>query len=477
MGLIRTFFRRFVSRALYAIFCTTGAIALLPATAGAAAVNHFDRSGMPHQPMAVAGARLQPPPEQTGHGSVDVTSTRRGLPQQPAPSGAAPAFTDLYDVTWEEIPMPEITPAAPHVVTTTSIANDGTIAGLDGEGLVLWHPQTQAWEHVPAALALAPVVISPDGSSVVATGDSGTQPESTNVLTWSRATGWQALAGAAADQSTVYGLSRNFRFATGSGGNVGDASQAWVWAVDGGTQQLLPTPDSAFSTSASAVSEDGSVVIGNGTRFPRNGGDWPEDVAVRWVEGGPPTTLRDPDGNELYGASACNADCSIIFGSGDIFSSPSWFLKNNGEFGSFGTLPDGETAPYQYYVSGASPDGSLVAGLYSAKADPDNPHSNAYAYMPFLWTPATGLVSLRSLGIEVDWGDFPALQLSSDARHLLIGPALDPWDERTRNWAVVVNLMPKAARPEGGHSGHGRPASPAPKRNGSFRAGPATAVD
>jgi len=447
MGFIRAFFR-FVAHDRCAPCRAICALALVPAATGALAA--------------------------TDAGS-DSAQSRRAAPMQ---SAAAPSLSDLYSVAWEEIPMPESTPANPHLVTPTSIANDGTIAGMDADGMLFWHPDTRTWEQVPRTLALAPVIISPDGSSALATGAPHAQPESTNVLTWNLATDWQALAGSDADQSTVYNVSRNFRFAVGAGGHLGEPSQAWVWDVDGGTQQLLSTPDSAFNASASAVSEDGRVVVGNETRFPQ-GGDWPESVAIRWVDGGPPTILRDPDGHELYGATACNADCSIIFGSGDIFSAPSWFLKSNGEFGSFGTLPDGEVVPYQYYVGDASADGSLVAGIYSAKADPDNPYSNAYAYMPFLWTPATGLVSLRSLGIEVDWGDFLALRFSPDARHLLIGPALDPWDERTRNWAVVVHLTPKASGPgpAPGHSSHGQPTPPAPGPNRNLRAGSQAVAD
>gem|GEM_PF-1466542 len=372
--------------------------------------------------------------------------------------------------------MPESMPADPRSIVATSIAIDGTIAGRNGNGLVLWHPQTQAWDQQPKPLRDAAVFISPDGSSVLAMDDSQ-QPEPTNTLVWNHATGWQVLAGSTADQSVIYNVSRNFRFATGSGGDFGNPYQAWVWDIDGGVQHLLPTLDSSFNTFASAVSEDGSVVVGNGLRFPRKGGDWPESVAVRWIEDGPATTLRDPDGNELYEATACNADCSIIFGSSVLFGSNAWFLKSDGAFGFLGTLADGDPALYQYYVGDVSADGSLVVGIYSAKARPDDRYSNDYAFMPFLWTPTTGMVSLRSLGIEVDWGGIPIVRLSSDGRLVLVASPRELADDPVRSRAAVLHLTPKAARPDGGHSAHGQPASQRPARNGFLRTGSKAAID
>ncbi|MBX3688551.1 hypothetical protein, partial [Dokdonella sp.] len=260
--------------------------------------------------------------------SVTVRSSKttpqfqRTASQRPVRPFGTPRLTDLYSVTWEEIPMPDSTPLDPHVITADSITNDGTIAGRGTGALVLWHPDTQAWEEVPKHHNALPMLISPDGASVVTT-DASQSPEPTKILAWNRASGWQALTGRTVTQSQAYNVSRNFRFVVGAGNNIGETAQAWVWALDGGIQQMLPNPEWSGGAGALAVSDDGNVAVGVAIRAPLPGEIWPNRLAVRWVNGGPPAMLRAPDGSELSAAVACNADCSMVFGSNG------WFLKNN----------------------------------------------------------------------------------------------------------------------------------------------------
>lgn len=378
--------------------------------------------------------------------------------------------------------MPESTPFDPHIIRADSVASDGTIAGLGTDSLVFWHPGTQAWEWAPRPHDAGVTLISPDGSSIVTT-FFPQRPDPVNVVTWNRTDGWQALSGSTVAQSVAINVSRNFRFVVGAGNNNGEAAQAWVWAMDGGVQQLLSTPqaDGVVAALAGMVSDDGNVVIGNAIRPAEwEGFFYEEYVATRWMGGGSPTILRDPDGNELYEASACNDDCSIVFGTGV------WFLKDDGEFGFLGKISDGYPTPGPfgpYYATDASSDGSVVVGVYSAKEYPGLPNSESYVDRPFVWTRETGMASLRSmeaiLGIrgndwdQDDWGYLANVRVSPDGRLILISG--EHVAGLPGGWAddrvVVVHLTPKAVRPTGGHSTHAAPTPPRAGSNGSARMG------
>jgi hypothetical protein len=361
--------------------------------------------------------------------------------------------------------MPESTPVNPHIITADSITDDGTIAGIGTGGLVLWHPDTQTWEFLPKQLDNGPALISPDGSSIVTT--DAEQMPATDILTWNRVDSWQVLAGSMVDQSVATSASRNFRFLVGGGNNNGEVEQAWVWDLDGGVQQMLPNPDWSGGAAAIAVSDDGNVVIGIAVRAPQPGEIYPDILPVRWVGGGPPAMLRAPDGRELSGAVACNADCSIVFGANG------WIMKDNGEFDFLGLLdaiPDAYPNIYgAYYIHDVSADGSMAVGLYSANMYPANPNSESYVQRPFIWTRETGLTSLRWLAGDLGIGNydsptFERMRFSPDGQRILMS-----WmDASYQSRVVVLHLTPKFAHPVRGHSTHARPPPPRADRNGSL---------
>ncbi|MBZ0223702.1 MAG: hypothetical protein K8F35_11810 [Dokdonella sp.] len=397
--------------------------------------------------------------------------TQWAVLQEPTKADGARRFSDLYSVTWEEIPMPYSTPADRHDIRADSIANDGTIAGTGSDGvLVLWRPDSQTWEWLPEALdPTMPKLISSDGSSVIATDDPY------RILTWNRMDGWQALAGSTVTQSAASNVSKNFRFVVGGGRNDGEAPQAWVWSLDGDIQQILQTPigDCIVAAQAEAVSNDGNVVIGNALcPTEENGFHYIKYIATRWIAGGPPTILHDPYGRELPRVAACNADCSTVFGDGP------WFLKSNGEFGFMGNISDGypwtEDSYGPYHIFDASADGSIVVGLYLANIYPQNPNLEIYDDRPFIWSQVAGMTSLRSLGIwDEDWDIISTVRLSPDGRLLLVAGLRKTWGF----WAVVVHLTPNPVRLTGGHSTHAMPTPPRANQGASLRAGSGAVVD
>ncbi|MEO8803542.1 MAG: hypothetical protein ABI304_05680 [Rudaea sp.] len=393
--------------------------------------------------------------KQTAFGTGDLNLTRLTTLAQPSCPTVAPKLSDLYNITWDEIPIEEGTPADPNYLGAQSIANDGTIAGDRNGHLVLWHPDTRTWEDVPRDIASLPADISPDGLSVIATDAITDEPQPIDILIWQRSTGWQPLPGTAVSRSVHDSVSHNFKYVAGTGHDTGGTDRVWIRAIDG-AQQMLPTTNNDFTASLPfAVSDDGRTAVGIGLRFPTP--DYPLHVAVRWNIDSLATTLTNPDGEELAVASACDANCNIIYGAGLYDYEPNqphpgeaWYLKDDGEFGYLGALADAPVTARSYACTDATPDGSLVVGTYTAYKYIDYPDSGTSSRM-FIWTQATGIVSVRSLVDELgigddDWDEIDAVRVSPDGSKILIGGVHIRQQFHVDHFrAIVLNLMPKAA--------------------------------
>jgi hypothetical protein len=394
---------------------------------------------------------------QPGFGTGDLTLTHLTALQQPACPAVMPKLSDLYNISWDEIPIEPWAEQKQTFMSADSIADDGTIQGVKNGHLVLWHPTTRIWEDASPRLITGFTRISSDGLSVVATEDNGSDPTSpVHTLLWQRITGWQALPGDVLNRSRVTAVSRNLRYVAGVAQDSMDGSP-WIRVTDG-VQALLPLSDAAVrGATPSAVANDGSAIVGTAPTDIMGGDVFsPLRVAVRWKNGGTPEILSNPEGEKLENARACNADCSIVFGDGIFLPSPDhphpeqpWYLKNDGTFGYFGILDDAATEAHSYTVADATSDGSLAVGSYR---NINSPNATPY-YLAFLWTQATGIVSVRSLvddlGIgDNNWFQVSATSVSSDGRMILLSGAfaLPPPNGQTRvpaSRAVVLRLTPK----------------------------------
>jgi hypothetical protein len=395
---------------------------------------------------------------QTEFGSGDLTLSRLTNLKQPSCPTVTPKFSDLYTITWDDLPIELGTPQNPNVIAAESIAEDGTVAGRGGDGLMLWHPSTRTWEDAPKALAAMPVFISPDGSEVIASeyasADQLLAGAPQHTLLWQHS-GWQPLPGDAVNESWHTGVSHNFNYVVGYGRNgPNDPDSVWIRAISG-VQQLLPVTAAIPGGTPLAVSNDGNTVVGVTLRFPTPSD--PERVAIRWNNGGQPTIIHSPDGEELAVASACDANCSIVFGAGLYSYDPNhahpgeaWYLKSDGAFGYFGALVDALVTARSYAVSDAIPDGSLAVGAYQTYP-PSVGYPAGTVSRAFIWTEATGIVSVRSLVDELgigddDWDEMNAVRISTDGRKILLGGLhrldLSPLGHSR---AVVLQLVPKSA--------------------------------
>lgn len=394
--------------------------------------------------------------KQAAFGSGDLTLTRLTHLRQPACPYVQPKFGDLYDITWNVVPLPEGTSTDPNAIMLDSIANDGTIAGRRDGHLVLWHPDSQTWEDIQRDLATyyAPVFISPDGLSVIAT------DASDSVLLWKRSTDWQVIPDAQISGWYPTSISRNFEFLSGPGP---DLSDVWVVGIDGG-QRTLQGRQNYFDEwqIVHAISNDGNTAIESAPIY-----GYPlyyaysQIESIRWRADMPPALLESPAGENLAYASACDANCNIVFGSGltnspDGQSDPNeaWYLKQDGTFGHLGSIDGAYYSSHPYFVTGLSPDGTFAIGLYEAQRYPGYDES-PIVMRPFVWTQATGILPLATIlsemGIDIGIaypGDvsvpFDIAMFSADGNTILLrGMFYSDKGEPTVK-VFVLHLMPKA---------------------------------
>jgi probable HAF family extracellular repeat protein len=147
------------------------------------------------------------------------------------------------------------------------------------------------------------------------------------------------------DRSFAQGVSADGSVAVGFG-----SSQAFRWTVSTGMVQLAPLPGSS-STRASAVSGDGSVVVGF-RRYP-SGPNTERNEALRWTPSGDVSSL-----GFTGSATGVSADGSVIVGQlVDVTSEAFRWTSEAGAVG-LGVLPGGNYS----FAFDVSADGSTIAG-------------------------------------------------------------------------------------------------------------------
>jgi probable HAF family extracellular repeat protein len=144
-------------------------------------------------------------------------------------------------------------------------------------------------------------------------------------------------------------------------------------------------PGGATSSSAVAVSADGSVVVGASSSA--NG----SEEAVRWTRAGGPVGLGDLPGGAFYSeADGVSADGNVIVGSGGVAADLELrqafrWTPSNGMVG-LGYLP-GAGAGATSAANEVSRDGNTVVGF----------SSSGIGLQAFRWTPGAGMVGLGEL--------------------------------------------------------------------------------
>lgn len=189
-----------------------------------------------------------------------------------------------------------------------------------------------------------------------------------------------SASGVSADGSVVVGSSQRERTDSPYRG-----WEAFRWTQGTGMVGLGNLPGGDFGSRASEVSGDGSVVVGYGfsnTNFLK---------AFRWTQGTGMVELGDlPGGGFDNFASGVSFDGSVVVGGSNTDIGPQAFLWTQamGTVG-LGDLPGGSSLVGENFswAQGVSFDGSTVVG-YSQSANGQE---------AFRWTQATGMVGLGDL--------------------------------------------------------------------------------
>jgi hypothetical protein len=349
-----------------------------------------------------------------------------------------PKLTDLYDIEW--IPLPNV-PGTPDDVIATSVADDGTVAGVHNAALALkrWKPGDATWETLPGP-ALAgfsnPVRIAGDGSLIYANEQNSLER---GPLVWQWPHGLTRVAGMRYVRSTMLAVSQDSSRIVGIGTPEGAQSQGgWIWDAENG-QVDLPAPASARP---SAVSNDGATVLGHTIRLVQN--IYPAPVAFMWSASEGYAAMLDDNGAELGEPSACNHDCSIAFGNG------SWGARPEGTSVAWVRLADGGVSflpmPAQAVnvnVADATADGTLAVGaLWLPSGTPKRTQA-------LLWMQYTGNVAvqdvLSTLAPGVAWDEMRATDVSPDGSYVLLTGYDTVGQFGRKNHAALLRLVPKAA--------------------------------
>ncbi|KPJ71743.1 MAG: hypothetical protein AMS14_08970 [Planctomycetes bacterium DG_20] len=237
-------------------------------------------------------------------------------------------------------------------------------------------------------------------------------------------TGSRATA-VSADGSVVIG---NTSFAGGDGLET-NVTCPFRWTVEGGTIPIGPERDYAYDVSA-----DGAVVVGT-RRYPLSlevyvqnpPGPW----AVRW-------TPDDPDdpavlGRNGTGARAISADGSVIVGSIShpfMFKSDAFRWTAAGDMTYLDHLPGG----VQVWATDVSADGSVVVGY-----DSDRLLSASGWAEAFRWTEDGGIVGLGDLPGGAFWSE--ALAVSADGS-VVVGRASTGYADPSEGPLQTPDPMP-----------------------------------
>jgi probable HAF family extracellular repeat protein len=181
--------------------------------------------------------------------------------------------------------------------------------------------------------------------------------------------------GISADGSVVVGRG------IGTSGN-----EAFRWTSGGGMVGLGDLPGGGIGSAAFDTSADGSAVVGYG-----NGASGTE--AFRWTSGGGMVGLGDLAGGAFFSfANGVSADGSVVVGHGTNAASSSEAFRWTSGGGMVG-LGDLAGGTFNSRAQGVSADGSVVVGF----------GTSASGSVAFIWDAVNGMRSLQDVLVN-DYG-------------------------------------------------------------------------
>jgi len=171
--------------------------------------------------------------------------------------------------------------------------------------------------------------------------------------------------------------------------NSASGDEAFRWE-NGVMLGLGDLPGGDFYSEATGVSHDGSVVVGYSKP------DWPGLGAFRWTESEGMQLLGTmPGGTEASEALGVSNDGSVIVGLSSASRGTAAFRwTETGGFQDLGYLPGGDGSYYADIAQAVSADGSVIVG---------GDNSTSSNYKAFRWTQAEGMVEVGPFSYGPYW--------------------------------------------------------------------------
>jgi uncharacterized membrane protein len=281
----------------------------------------------------------------------------------------------------------------------------GTGYGIGGSEPVLWHNKVLTHlGQIPNSEHTFAQNISADGTTIVG--------EDYNVIAfrWTEQSGFESLPplgipwATSADGSVIVGQS---------------VQGAYRWTRNGGPVYVPEIAGGAVAESATDVSADGSVLVGNGIA---NGGQ--TGVVYRWQNETTATSIAQFPYGQANGAKATNSTGAIIVGSVVLAQSEEAFRwTEDGGLVGLGHLDEHEETLYAASMATATTDdGRFIVGQESV---------GQYATRAFAWTSDGGMQPLdvfikERFQLDISgWSLNSVADMTADGR-VIIGQASHP---------------------------------------------------
>ncbi len=401
-----------------------------------------------------------------GTGSQDLKRLSRLA--SPACPYVKPGLADLYEANWTDIPVPQ-----DDSITVRRVTDNGTVVGvreLDGESVgevVVMAPGESEWTTLSGEEIWrdSPVLVSELAERIVVN-----EPvpaglltnESFGPLAWWRNVGWTPVDELDSSMAVLSGGSRDGGVLLGR--RFTDPSrdeEPWMFDPIAG-DRALPRLDEGAFTVPTAASIDAQVVVGSQS-FPVITPIPPfiqvtGSEAMRWTNAGEPRLIRNPEGEILASAIACDALCEVVAGNlisellvGDerYNRAQSWFWTADGRYGLLGNVRatgvydvDDNPVIEKHRPLAIDAAGSMIVGdfeAYSPLASPKPPPEG------FIWTQATGIHAITDIveatGASAErWLELRVADLSPDGLRVLVHGRT--W-ETNEHRAAILELSPR----------------------------------
>lgn len=288
--------------------------------------------------------------------------------------------------------------------------------------------QTPSFTVIPwapgAGSSSVPADVSGDGSVVA--GTSWSAADGHRLFRWTKDGGFSFIN--RPDGWLQYNdvrLSHDGSTIVGSASIAGNpATRGFRWRQSTGHSLLDPVPGEDI-TSATGVSADGDLVVGHSNKSTSY------SAAVRWNAAGQVERLGEPGNGQFlqHRATAVSLDGSVVVGVGETFATSQavrW-TQDTG-FTGLGWLEAGDISS----PVAVSADGTAIAGWSTIEPYDANPNPS---FRPFRWTSGTGMVQLEAAG------DSYATDMSGDGGFIVGGSfdGAVLWDPS--NHAVLIEHL------------------------------------